>query len=82
MHLQLFAMSPKKQAALVLKEAMEAKGWDAIRLAEESGVDVTLIRRYLHGQVSIGLKNAPLLAAPLGIEWSRLLPVKAAKAAA
>lgn len=75
-------MSPKKQAALVLREAMESKGWDAIKLSEESGVDVTLIRRYLHGQVTVGLKNAPLIAAPLGIEWSRLLPVKASKDAA
>lgn len=82
MHLDIDPMSPKKQAAAALKEAMDAKGWDAMELAEMSGVDVTLIRRYLHGQVTVGLKNAPLLAAPLGIEWSRLLPVKAAKVAA
>jgi hypothetical protein len=52
---------------------MAAKGMDAISLAAESGVDVTLIRRYLDEQVAIGVKNAPRLAEPLGIDASTLI---------
>jgi transcriptional regulator with XRE-family HTH domain len=35
------------------------------QLAEASGVDITLIRRYLKKQVNIGLDNAPRLAKAL-----------------
>ncbi len=46
---------------------------DEHQLAEKSGVDITLIRRYLKGEVEIGLRNAPRLAAALGCKASDLV---------
>jgi len=53
-----------------LKEAMEQQGWDpedGRELAKASGVHITLVRRYLAGAVRIGPKNAPAIAAALGL---------------
>lgn len=66
-------MARTKPPARVLRDAMTAKGMDPLALAAASGVDVTLIRRYLDEQVAVGVKNAPRLAAPLGIEASTLV---------
>lgn len=52
---------------------MSRKGFTAIALSDQSGVDVTLIRRYLDGQVTVGIKNAPRLARSLGVEPASLL---------
>jgi transcriptional regulator with XRE-family HTH domain len=66
-------MARTKPPSQVLRDAMKAKGWDALAAAAESGVDVTLIRRYLDDEVSIGVKNAPRLADALGVDVAALL---------
>jgi hypothetical protein len=64
----------------VLKAAMKEKGFvdadgnpDPNRLARESGVDVSLCRRYLWGDVEVGDKNAPRLAEALGVQPGELI---------
>jgi len=62
-----------------LHKAMKAKGWDpatpegARRLAEASGVHVTLVRRYLNGEVEVGAKNARVVAKALDITTDAIL---------
>jgi ribosome-binding protein aMBF1 (putative translation factor) len=54
----------------VLRRAMEKRGWDETRLATESGVHVTLIRRWFgrYGKATaISPENARHVAACLGI---------------
>lgn len=66
-------MGRGKRPVQVLRDAMAVKGWNAVELAGESGVDVTLIRRYLAEEVEIGLKNAPRLAKALCIDAGLLV---------
>lgn len=54
----------------VLRRAMDKRGWDETRLANESGVHVTLIRRWFgrYGKATaISPENARRVAACLGI---------------
>lgn len=51
---------------------MKQKGWGPVELSTASGVDVSLIRRYLD-DVDIGQKNAPRLAKVLDVEVMSLL---------
>lgn len=52
---------------------MERKGWGSPDLARESGVDSSLIGRYLREEVEIGRRNAPRLAVALDIDPAHLL---------
>ncbi len=56
---------------------MKAAGFDEHKLAEVSGVDITLIRRYLdedtEKRVKIGEKNAPRIAKALSVDIVELL---------
>lgn len=42
-------------------------------LAKKTGVHITLIRRYLHGEVAVGAKNANKLARALGVPLESVL---------
>lgn len=66
-------MGRAKRPVQILREAMARKDWGAVELAARSGVDVTLIRRYLNEEVEVGAKNAPRLARALGVEPALLL---------
>lgn len=61
----------------LLRKAMKAADMDEHKLAEASGVDITLIRRYLdedvEKRVDVGQKNAPRIAKALGIDTLKLL---------
>lgn len=58
-----------KTLAEVLEAAMVAAGFTAVDLAEQSGVDVTLIRRYLNGTLTETTPaNARRMARPLKID--------------
>ena len=59
-----------------LKTAMKAKGWDEVRLAEASGVDRSLIGRYLRGEVEVGAKNGVRLAKALEVHLEDILGKK------
>lgn len=59
-----------------LKAAMKAKGWDHKQLAAESGVHVTLIGRYLTGEVEVGAKCGVKLARALGVHLEDILGKK------
>lgn len=54
-----------------LRRAMKTAGMDEHKLAETSGVDITLIRRYLEDdpekRVKVGEKNAPRIAKALNL---------------
>ncbi len=63
----------KHHAAKLLADAMKAKGWGEGELAEASGVNQSLIGRYLRAKVDVGMKNAPRLAKALGIDTMKLL---------
>ena len=56
--------------------AMKAKGWDEVRLAEASGVDRSLIGRYLRGEVEVGAKNGVRLAKALEVHLEDILGKK------
>ena len=56
-----------------LKSAMKAAGMDDRTLSEKTGVHITLIRRYLHGEVAVGAKNAIKLARVLGVSLEQVL---------
>jgi hypothetical protein len=63
-----------------LKKAMDAKGWDEHRLAEHSGVHITLIGRYLRREVDVGAKCGIRMARALGIQLESILGKKYAAA--
>jgi transcriptional regulator with XRE-family HTH domain len=63
----------KHHSARLLAEAMKAKGWEEGDLAEASGINQSLIGRYLRAEVDVGQKNAPRLAKALGIDTLKLL---------
>lgn len=58
---------------------MRAKGWDpkthesARALSDASGVHVTLVRRYISGEVDVGAKNARRIAQALEITTDEIL---------
>ncbi len=56
---------------------MKALDMDEHRLAHESGVDITLIRKYLNEDpskhVHVGEKNAPRIAKALNLDTIKLL---------
>lgn len=56
-----------------LKRAMEEAGLTDRDLAARSGVHITLVRRYLAGEVSIGAKNAKPIADALGVSVEAIL---------
>ena len=63
---------PKRSA---LQNAMEEKGWSEHDLADATGIDVGLIRRYLglYGKpVKIGHINGPKIANALGMTLDAL----------
>lgn len=63
----------------VLRSAMKAKGWDELELARESGVHITLVRRYFgkycekKKPIKIGPRNALRFAKALDVEVAALL---------
>lgn len=57
----------------LVRRAMREKKMSKAALARASGVHHTLIGRYLDGEVDIGQKNAPKLAAALGLEAGEVL---------
>ena len=59
--------------AKILRAAMEARNWDVMRLSRETGIDDSLLRRYLCEEVDIGLRNAPKLSKALSIPVTDLL---------
>jgi transcriptional regulator with XRE-family HTH domain len=65
----------EKLAAAMKKKKMirEDGSLDAVALSEASGVSDNLIRRYLDGEVTVGIKNAPRLAKALGIKPTDLI---------
>jgi hypothetical protein len=66
------------RSAMLRKKLVKPNGDpDAVALSNLSGVDDSLIRRYLDGDVSIGLKNGPRLAKPLGLKPFALIAVAA-----
>lgn len=68
----------------LLRRLMKAKRLNEIKLATESGVDSSLIYRYLNEdeseRVAIGKRNAPRLAKALGVSVVELLYGKRAAA--
>jgi transcriptional regulator with XRE-family HTH domain len=62
----------------LLASALKAKGWDDNKLADETGIHITLVRRYLHDEVNIGLKNGLRIAHALGVTVESLVARHAA----
>lgn len=57
----------------VLRAAMDAKGWNESQLAQISGVDQSLISRYLNKKAEVGAKSGVRLARALGVEIESIL---------
>jgi len=51
-----------------LRQAIEASGQSVYRVAKESGVDQSILQRFLAGERMPSLPNADKLAAYLGLE--------------
>jgi transcriptional regulator with XRE-family HTH domain len=56
-----------------LRHALQALGWDDKRLANVSGIHITLIRKYLKGEVEIGKKNGIRIARTLNVRLEIIL---------
>jgi transcriptional regulator with XRE-family HTH domain len=56
-----------------LRHALSALGWDDKRLAKVSGIHITLIRKYLKGEVEVGKKNGIRIARALGVRLELIL---------
>lgn len=52
---------------------MAEKSWKPAAMAAASGIDQSLIGRYLSGECEIGEKNAPAIAKALGISLVELM---------
>jgi transcriptional regulator with XRE-family HTH domain len=61
---------------VTLRAAMKRKKLDAQTLSRVSGVDRSLISRYLNGKCEIGALNAHRLAPVLGVEPDDILGKK------
>lgn len=61
-----------------LERQLKRAGLTDHDLADATGVDVRLIRRYLWNEVAIGIKNAPRLARALGLSVEEVLYGKGA----
>jgi transcriptional regulator with XRE-family HTH domain len=59
--------------ATTLQKAMDLRKLTDHDLAKLTGIDITLIRRYLRSEVRIGLRNAPRLATTLNISIESLI---------
>lgn len=46
---------------------------DDTELSKRSGIHISLVRRYLSGEVDIGIKNAPKIAEALDIPLTSVL---------
>jgi lambda repressor-like predicted transcriptional regulator len=60
----------------ILERAMKRKGWSDVRLSSESGVHITIIRRWFgkYGKrTRISPENAMKVARPLGISPEQIL---------
>lgn len=57
----------------IINRAMKARGIEDRELSRRTGIHVTLIRRYLKGEVEVGARNGPKLARELGISLEDLL---------
>jgi transcriptional regulator with XRE-family HTH domain len=62
-----------KSKSNLLASALKSKGWDDTKLADETGIHITLVRRYLHDEVHIGLKNGLRIAHALGVSIESLV---------
>ena len=60
-------------SADLIRQALAAQGTDDTTLAARSGIDITLIRRYLAGEVRVGVKNARRLASALNLSLEEVL---------
>ena len=52
---------------------MAMESIDDTELSLRSGIDITLVRRYLSGEVRVGVKNARRLAAALRLSLEEVL---------
>ena len=64
----------------LLRSAMEQRQLSITALAKATGIDQSLIGRYLRGEVRVGVANAPRIAAALGLDAMQLLLAPAAPA--
>jgi transcriptional regulator with XRE-family HTH domain len=60
--------NPKPTLTNELRAAIERSGLTLYRIAKATGVDVTNLRRFLRGDMSIRLDKADALAAYLGLQ--------------
>lgn len=64
--------------AQLLGVALDAKDWGDRKLAEkrlstETGLHLSLVQRYVRGEVSVGAKNASMVARALGLSIEAVL---------
>jgi transcriptional regulator with XRE-family HTH domain len=57
----------------LIELTMKERGINRAALARHTGIDYSLIGRYLTRKIAVGLKNAPRLAAALGLTQADVL---------
>ena len=57
----------------LFEKAMKERGLTKAELARLTGINAGLLGRYLTGEIAIGMRNAPKLAAGLGLPVAEVL---------